>query len=114
MTLSLPSTAKPVAAFAALAWTAITFGAAVTPTPAYAAESGPFYRAELAAPAAQARPIASGVAWSCSDTACAASKGTSRPVVVCARLAKQVGPVASFVADGKALSEEDLARCNGA
>ena len=115
MTLSLPSTVKPVAAFAALAWTAITFSAAVTPTPAYAAaESGPFYRVELAAPAAQARPIASGVAWSCSETACAAGKGTSRPVVVCARLAKQVGPVASFVAGGKALSEEDLARCNGA
>jgi hypothetical protein len=114
MTLSIPTNAKSVAAFAALAWTALSFGAVVTPAPAYAAESGPFYRAELAAPAAEARPIASGVAWSCADTACAAGKGTSRPVVVCARLVKEVGPVASFVADGKALDEDDLARCNGA
>ena len=114
MTLSLPTHAKPVAAFAALAWTALTFGTALTPAPANAAEAGPFYRAELAAPAAEARPIASGIAWNCSDTACAAGKSTSRPVVVCARLAKEVGPVANFVANGKALDDKDLARCNGA
>ena len=114
MTLSLPTAAKPVAAFAALAWTALSFGAALAPSPAGAAEAGPFYRAELAAPAAEARPIASGVAWNCTDTACAAGKSTSRPVVVCARLAKKVGPVASFVANGEVLDDQDLARCNGA
>lgn len=114
MTLSLPNNAKGVAAFAALAWTALSFGAAITPTPASAGETGPFYRAELAAPAAEARPIAGGVAWSCSDTRCAAGKGKSRPVIVCARLAKEVGPVASFVANGEALDEEQLARCNNA
>lgn len=114
MTLSLPTHGKAVAAFAALAWTALSFGAALAPAPANAAEAGPFYRAELAAPAGEARPIAGDLAWSCSDTSCAAGKGKSRPVIVCARLAKEVGPVASFVADGEALDEQDLARCNGA
>lgn len=112
MTSPQTSHAKPIAALVALAWTAVTFSATVTPAPAYAGESGPFYRAELAAPAGEARAIASGVAWSCTDTVCAAGKTTSRPVVVCARLVKQVGPVESFVADGEALNEEDLARCN--
>ena len=84
------------------------------PTTANAGETGPFYRAELAAPAAEARPIAGDLAWNCSDTRCAAGKGNSRPVIVCARLAKEVGPVASFVADGEALDEDQLARCNGA
>jgi hypothetical protein len=114
MTRTLPSNAKVVAAFAAFAWTALSFGAALTPAPANAAEAGSFYRAELAAPAAKARPIAGDLAWSCSDTSCAADKGKSRPVIVCARLAKEVGPVANFVVDGEALSEEQLARCNGA
>jgi hypothetical protein len=114
MTLSLPTTAKPVAVFAALAWTALSFGAALTPAPANAGETGPFYRAELAAPAAEARPIAGELAWTCNDNTCAAGKGTSRPVIVCARLAKEVGPVASFEADGKPLDEDQLARCNGA
>ena len=114
MTLSIPTNAKSVAVFAALAWTTLSFGAALTPAPAAAAESGPFYRAELAAPAAEARPIAGDLAWNCSDTSCAAGKGKSRPVIVCARLAKEVGPVANFVADGEALDEQELARCNGA
>jgi hypothetical protein len=114
MTHSLPSNGKAVAAFAALAWTTLSFAAALTPTPANAGETGPFYRAELAAPAAEARPIAGDLAWNCSDTRCAAGKGNSRPVIVCARLAKEVGPVASFVADGEALDEDQLARCNGA
>lgn len=114
MTLSLPRNAKPLAAFAALGWTMLSMSALVAPAPAEAAEAGPFYRAQLAAPTAEARPIASGVAWNCSDTACAADKGNSRPVIVCARLAKEVGPVANFVADGEALDEDELARCNGA
>ena len=114
MTRTLPTNGKAVAAFAALAWTALSFGATLTPSPASAAEAGPFYRAELAAPAAEARPIAGDLAWSCSDTSCAADKGKSRPVIVCARLAKEVGPVANFVVDGEALDEEQLARCNGA
>ncbi|MGN6499898.1 MAG: CC_3452 family protein [Tsuneonella sp.] len=113
MTLSLPTNAKSVAAIAALAWTALTFGAALTPAPAHAGETGAFYRAELAAPAAEARPIAAGVAWFCNDDSCAATKGTSRPVIVCARLVKEVGPVASFTAGGEALDAEQLAKCNG-
>ena len=81
--------------------------------PAHAGETGPFYRAELAAPAAEARPIAAGVAWFCNDDSCAATKGTSRPVIVCARLVKEVGPVASFTAGGEALDAAQLAKCNG-
>ncbi len=111
MTLQLPLTAKPVAAIAALAWTALTFGTAVVPSPASAAE-GAYYRAELTAPAAKTSAIAGGLVWKCAETNCAAGKGTSRPAVVCARLAKQVGQVNAFTAGGKALAAEELARCN--
>ena len=112
MTLSLPLNAKPIAAVAAFAWTALTIGTAITPAPAQAAE-GAYYRAELTAPAATGHTLAGGLVWKCADTACAAPKGTSRPAIVCARLAKEVGNVSNFTAGGKALAAEDLARCNG-
>lgn len=113
MTLSLPLPSKPVAIVAALAYTALTFGAAVTPSPAQAA-SIPFYRAEVAATAqAEPRPIASGMAWKCAENVCTAGEATSRPAIVCARLAKKVGRIESFTANGKPFAAEDLARCNG-
>ena len=116
MTLSLPSLSfsgtRPLAIVAALAWTTLSIGAAVSPTSANAAE-GAYYRAQLSAPAAEASTIAGGIVWKCADTSCAAPKGTSRPAIVCARLAKEVGPVSAFTAGGKALEAEDLARCNG-
>ncbi len=112
MTLSLPSSTKPVAVFAALAYTALTFGAALTPAPAHAASGAAFYHAELVVPATEARTIASGLLWNCSDNACTANKGTSRPVIVCQRLAKEVGTISAFVANGKAIDAAELARCN--
>jgi hypothetical protein len=112
MKLTLPRNTKSAAILAALTWTALSFGAALTPVPAHAAGTAPFYRAELAAPAAAQRPVSSGVAWFCEGDSCAAAKGTSRPVIVCARLAKEVGPVASFTAGGEALDAEQLAKCN--
>jgi len=112
MTLSLPTAAKPTAALVALAWTALTFGTAISPAPAQAAD-GPYYRAELAAPVTAAKPIVSGTVFNCTGTGCAGSKATSRPAIVCARLAKEVGEVAAFTANGKALAAEELAKCNG-
>jgi hypothetical protein len=112
MTLSLSTNAKPIAAIAALAWTVLTIGTAVSPAPAHAAE-GAYYRAELTAPASSGHAVVGGLVWKCADTACAAPKGTSRPAIVCARLAKEVGEVSTFSAGGKALEADDLARCNG-
>lgn len=115
MTLSLPSPNKSLAVFAALAWTALTIGTAVTPAPVQAATGGAFYRAELSTPAdsTNARPIVSGQVWKCSGTACVSGEATSRPAIVCARIAKEVGPLAAFTAGEKVFAAEELARCNG-
>jgi hypothetical protein len=113
MNISLPFPARSAAIVAALAYTTLSFGAALAPSPAHAA-SVPFYRAEVASTAkTEATPIASGTAWRCADNVCTAGKATSRPAIVCARLAKKVGPLTSFAAGGKAFEAEDLARCNG-
>lgn len=105
---------KPSAAVIALAYTAMTFGATIAPSPAEAANGGAFYHAQLAAPAENARTIASGLVWSCAGTDCTANRGTSRPVIVCKRLAKELGPISAFAANGKPIDADDLARCNAA
>jgi hypothetical protein len=79
VTLSLSSTNRVGALVLALACTAVTFGTLTAPAPAMAAASGPYYVAELAAPATDARTVASDVAWFCEGTICKAAKGTSRP-----------------------------------
>lgn len=85
---------------------------ALSPVPA-AAAGGAYYSAQLAAPAAKTRFVSRDVVWLCEETDCRAPRGTSRPAIMCAALAKEVGPVAGFLADGKALDSDALARCNG-
>lgn len=110
MTLSLPTATRPLAMIAALGWTALTFGA--TLSPAHAAQ-GPYYQASLATPAAKASYISSDLAWTCNDTTCVAGRGTSRATIICGRLAREVGDITGFVANGKALDAKQLAKCNG-
>ena len=114
MILSLPSFGPRIGALAlALAWTTLSFGIAVAPSPAMAQNlSKGYYRAELAQPASQPRAIAGSLVWSCQGTSCTADKGTSRPLRICRELNRKFGAVASFTAKGEALSAEELARCN--
>ena len=85
MTRSLPFTAPRIGSIGALAlaltWTALSFGAALTPAPAMAQNPGKaYYRAELTQPASQPRAIAGDLVWACQGTSCTANKGTSRPL----------------------------------
>lgn len=112
MTLSLPRLTNLSAIALGLGYTALTFGTALTPAPAIAS-SGPYYTAELAAPASENRTVAGGVAWSCQGTTCVAGKGTSRPIRMCRELQRSMGDVTAFTAKGEALEADDLARCNG-
>jgi hypothetical protein len=80
--------------------------------PLAAKDDGPYYRAELAQ-AAGKQVIAGGVLWMCEGTQCFAAKGTSRPVVMCKRLAAATSAVTRFSYGGESLGPDDLARCNG-
>ena len=46
--------------------------------------------------------------------ACRGSTEASRPLILCQDLAKRAGRIESFAADGRALSAEQLAKCNSA
>ena len=96
---------------AAFIGTALSFGA--TTSPAQAAPTA-FYEVQLAAPVDGARTtVLNDVAWKCDGATCRGSQGTSRAEVVCARLARKLGEVASFAAKGETLDAEGLAKCNG-
>lgn len=104
---SLSSTRLSVSAALALA-----LGLAVAPG-ASAQGEGPHFRAQLAAPSAQARLAAGGVVWRCAETSCTAPRTGTRPLRMCRELKQSVGQIVSFEVAGAALSADDLARCNG-
>ena len=111
MSRLFPRMNRYAALLLALVWTALTFGTALTPAPAVAGE-GAYYRATLAAPAPEARMIARGTLWLCNGANCGARKDNSRPAIVCARLAREAGPVTAFSHGGEAFDAEELAECN--
>ena len=71
------------------------------------------YSAKLSAPAA-GHIVARDINWACAGDTCQGATQESRPAVLCQALAKRVGKVESFVVDGRALAEAELARCNAA
>lgn len=69
------------------------------------------YSAKLASPTS-GRIIARDISWACGADACQGATQESRPAVLCQGLVKRVGKLDSFVVDGRAFSDADLAKCN--
>lgn len=84
-------------------------GLALFATPALAV---PYFKAEPAAKPAEARLVLRDTMWKCGDASCTAGRSNSRPAVVCAVLAKEVGSLRSFTVEGTALTAEELEKCN--
>ena len=81
-------------------------------TPA-SAQTGGFYRAELAAPLdAPRKEVLNGIVWHCEGASCTAPKASARAEIVCGKLARKVGAVASFAHGEDALDDAALGRCN--
>ena len=77
------------------------------------AVAGTYSAKPVAAPAG-GKIIGKDISWNCSADGCRGSTETSRPVIICEDLAKRTGRIESFIADGKALSADQLAKCNSA
>ncbi|VVS99813.1 CC_3452 family protein [Erythrobacter sp. EC-HK427] len=88
---------------------ALAMGAPLAAAPAFIAH----YEVVLAQPTEEERVIAGGVVFACEGTACTGPRSSDRPLRVCSELRREVGTIASFTANGEALSESQLARCNG-
>lgn len=74
---------------------------------------GTYSAKPVAAPAAS-KIIGKDISWNCTADGCRGSTEASRPVIICEDLAKRAGRIERFIADGKELSSEQLAKCNSA
>jgi hypothetical protein len=75
------------------------------------AVAGTYSAKPIAAPATT-KIIGKDISWTCGPDACQGSTDASRPLVLCQDLAKRAGRLESFVADGRALGADQLAKCN--
>ena len=100
----------------AIMTTALTFGAALTPMPVQAQSKGSsvYYRATLEQSVEMRTEVIRGGTFICAETICVGSKARSRPEVVCERMARAFGPVATFTYDGKELDADAMANCRAA
>jgi len=107
MTLSLTTATR----LSLAATAAVALGTTLAPVTSTAA--APYYVAQFAAAVEDDSAVAGGVAWACKDKFCVAAKGSGRPMRICRGLAREFGEITSFSADGEALAEDKLAKCNG-
>lgn len=96
----------------ALLLSVLVLGLSFAPAAVSAQGSSARFVAQLASPATEARVVAGGVIWRCEESQCSAALNGTRPLRMCRELGRELGPVLRFEADGAALSEDDLARCN--
>jgi len=75
--------------------------------------AGTYAARPVTAPEA-AKIIGKDISWACSAGTCRGSTEASRPLLLCQDLAKRAGRLESFVADGRDISADELARCNSA
>lgn len=79
---------------------------------AVAQPTGGYYNITLSEPAATAKTVVHDMVVNCDGAACSAAQGSSRPAIVCASIAREMGPVTSFRAGDAVLDGEALAKCN--
>lgn len=81
-----------------------------------AAAAGPavasHYQAQPTVTPAKAKLVLRDIVWNCGDAGCAAGKSNSRPAIVCAQLARQIGTLRAFSVKGEPLAASDLQKCN--
>lgn len=86
----------------------LAVAAAFVAAPATAAT----YSAKPAIQPESARIIARDISWNCGSAKCLGSTRESRPAILCEGLAKRAGRLESFVVDGRAFGQAQLAKCN--
>lgn len=86
-------------------------------TPALAASTDTTaggWTAQLETPlAAPRQDVVNSVLWKCAGDRCTGPAQGSRPVFVCQKVVRKLGPVARFASPDGELPAADLARCNG-
>ena len=88
---------------------AATLALAFVATPAL---SAPYYHAQPVVSPSATKIVLRDTLWKCSDAGCVGTRSSSRPAIVCAVLVREVGTLRSFAEEGRAISAEELEKCN--
>jgi hypothetical protein len=110
MTLSQISAHLGTLAAAAVLSTTLLFGVS---TQAQAANNSPYYKVELAQPAASKQELLRSVFVKCEGTACRAPMASTAPKNMCISIAREFGAVSAFSAGDRVFNADELATCNG-
>lgn len=70
------------------------------------------FHAQPTARPAEAKIVLRDTVWKCGESGCVAGKSNSRPAIVCAVLAREVGALSSFAVKGQPIAPEELEKCN--
>lgn len=95
--------------FSIAAFTSLTL---FTATTVQARSTAVAYTAELQAPVDTVQEIIKGAVIRCDGTQCIGGQSSSSPRTICAKIADEFGPVASFAYKGEAFDAKALAQCN--
>lgn len=109
MTLSHVSTRIGALAGAAVISATLLFAA----PQAHAANTGSYYKVELAQPTTAPKQLIRGVFVKCEGTACRAPMASSAPKNVCISIAREFGEVSGFAAGDRVFGADEIAACNG-
>jgi hypothetical protein len=109
MTLSHISTRFGALAGAALLSTTLLFGVAGQ---AQAANTGPYYKAELAAPTTAQKQLLRGVFVNCDGANCRAPQAGTAPKNMCITISRTYGEVTAFSAGNRVFDATEIAACN--
>lgn len=74
--------------------------------------TGGYYSATPTAAPATNRFVTRSLIWHCGDGVCTAGQGDTRDIVSCQLLAREVGTLSAFTANGETFDAEKLAQCN--
>ena len=100
---------RTVTAILSLFLAAGTMSVAVAP--AFAGRGAPDYRVTTV-DAVKGVKIANETLWRCANNICVADSAPSRPEIVCAKVAREIGKLDSFSFRGATFDADALAKCN--
>ena len=85
---------------------------ALTPAAGFAQSARGYYAATPVSAPAKNSLVTRSTVWKCGEGSCVAAKANARDNIVCELVAREVGQLSSFRANGADFDAEALAKCN--
>lgn len=85
---------------------------ALTPAAGFAQTARGYYAATPVASPEKASLVTRSTIWKCGEGVCVASKANARDNIVCELVAREVGQLSAFRANGTEFDADALAKCN--